>query len=136
MSDKWKTRLVKYAFSTAFVVLTGMIYLRLQGFEEAELVDRYRLLCDAFSVPGVLLIMFGALVWASNEGALLGVSYVARQAVFALIPGKRLEREEKYGDYVARKRDNQVTGYGFLFYTGLVALGIAGIFMVLFYLVY
>lgn len=136
MNDKWKVRLVKYGASTLFVALMSIMYLNLQDFAEAELADRYRLLCDAFSVPGVLLIMFGALVWASNEGAMLGVSYVVRQAVFALIPGKRLEREEKYGDYVARKRDKNVTGYGFLFFTGLAALGIALIFMVLFYSVY
>lgn len=133
MSSKAWIRLIKYSCSIAFVALLGLLYLNTQDYKDASQLDQYRLLCDAFSVPGVLLIMFGAMVWASNEGALLGVGYVLRYAIFSLIPGKRLERDEKYGDYVARKCENKVSGYGFLFYTGLVSLGISLVFMVLFY---
>lgn len=133
MSKKVKTALLKYTCCGAFVALSVALYLGLQDFENADAVNKYRLLCDAFSVPGVLLVMFGALVWASNEGALLGVSYVVRFAVFSLIPGKRLQREEKYGEYVERKRDQKTTGYGFLFYSGLVSLAVAAVFLVLFY---
>ncbi len=133
MSNKAKARMIKYSCSVAFVILLGFLYLNTQNYKDASQLDQYRLLCDAFSVPGVLLIMFGALVWASNEGALLGVGYALRYAIYSLIPGKRLERDEKYGDYVARKRENKVSGYGFLFYTGLVSLGISLIFMALFY---
>jgi hypothetical protein len=56
-------------------------------------------------------------------------------AVKALIPGKRGDIE-RYGDYVERKRANRATGYGFLIITGLVFMGFAAIFMILFYCVY
>ena len=133
MDKSAKTILIKYGCSTAFVALLAGLYFLGQDFAGADLVNRYRIVCDAFSIPGVVLVMFGSLVWASNQGALLGVSYVVRYAVFSLIPGKRLEREERFGDYVLRKREQKVTGYGFLFYTGLAALAVALVFMGLFY---
>lgn len=136
MSGKTKARLIKYGCSIGFVVLFAWLYLTAQDYENATQMDRYRLLCDALSVPGVLLIMFGGLVWAANEGALLGVGYVIRFAIFSLIPGKRLERDEKYGDYVARKSEKKISGYGFLFFSGLASLTVGIVFLALFYTVY
>lgn len=133
MKSKTKHELAKYGCSVVSVALFVMLYLTVQNYENAPQLDRYRLLCDALSVPGVLLILLGGLVWVTNEGALLGMGYAIRCAIFSPIPGKWPEKGEKYGDYVVRKREKKVSGYGFLFYTGLMAVSVSLAFMALFY---
>ena len=99
-------------------------------------MEKYRILCDAFTIPGVVLVMLGALMAISNEGALYGISYVLGYAFRILIPAKRHEHE-KYYDYVERKKgEGQVKGYGFLFVVGGASLAIAIVFMILFYRLY
>lgn len=141
MRRKLAVNLIKYGCCALFVGLTVWVFIALRETEELKLVDmklvdQYLILCDAFTVPGVLLILFGAMVWVSNQGALDGLAYCVRFAVFSLIPGKRLERDEKYGEYVERKSQNRLKGYGFLFWSGLATMAIALVFMVLFYHVY
>ena len=128
--------LIKYGFSFAFVGLVAWFYISQRDFQGAELVNKYRMICDALTIPGVLLVLFGAMLWVTGQGALDGIAYCIRFAVFSLIPGKRLERDEKYVDYVIRKRENRKKGYSFLFYSGLVTLAAAGVFMYLFYSIY
>lgn len=136
MSKRFRGALLKYSTSALFVILTVWGFLALRDFENAALVDQYRMLCDAFTVPGLLLILFGALVWVSNAGALDGLAYCVRYAIFMLIPVRPGVREEKYGDYVERRSKNRVKGYGFLFWSGLVTMVIAFVFMGLYYSVY
>lgn len=136
MSERLKTNLIKYGGSAAFVALLAVAYISARDFAGAELVDKYLILCDAFTVPGMLLICLGALMWASTTGALDGLTYAVRYAIFSLIPGKRLERDEKYGDYIERRSKNRAKGYGFLFVSGLITMAIAAVFMILFYSLY
>lgn len=136
MSSKWKTGLIKYGSCIAFICLLGGGYLWMEDIASATRVDQYRILCDAFFVPGVLLACLGAMVWVSNEGILWGIGYALRQAVFSLIPGKRIQRDEKYADYVERKREKKVTGYGFLFFSGAGSVLVSLVFYALFYIAY
>lgn len=136
MSERVKANLIKYGCSAAFVALFAGGYIVSRDFAAAELVDKFRYLADAFTIPGLLLIMAGCLVWAESEGALDGISYAARMAFKSLIPAGRAGADEKYGDYVARKRANKVKGYSFLFIAGAVSMVVAVIFMVLFYSLY
>lgn len=122
----------KYTGCALITLLLSWIYLRPRNFAEAVLQERFLLLCDALTIPGLLMILSGALLWVSNEGAFLGVSYVVRIAVFALIPGKRKDGYEKYGDYVECKSQKKIGGYSFLFWSGLVAMGFAVVFFVLY----
>ena len=123
----------KYLMCAAVIAGMAWLYVGARDFAGAAQVDRYRMLCDAFTIPGVVLVMVGALVWVGTQGALDGISYCVRFAVFSLIPGKRLERDEKYGEYVQRKTGNRTKGYGFLFLSGGVALAVAGVYMALYY---
>lgn len=127
---------VKYLSCGVVVALIAWLYVSARDFDGASQVDRYRMLCDAFTIPGMLLVMLGALVWVSTHGALDGIAYCVRFAVFSLIPGKRWERDEKYGEYVERKAGNRAKGYGFLFISGAISLIVAGVYMALFYSVY
>ncbi len=136
MNKRLIVNLVKYGCCALFVALIGWAYLASREFGKAVLVDQYRYLCDAFTIPGLLLILFGAVLWVSNHGALDGISYCLRFLVFSLIPGKRLEREEKYGDYVERRSQKPVKGYAFLFVSGLASMAVALVFYALFYSLY
>ena len=131
--SKLKVNLIKYGCCAAFVAILATAYISMRDFAGAEAVDKYLILCDAFTVPGMLLIMFGCLLWASSLGALDGLSYVVRFAVMSLIPGKRAKRDETYGDFLEHRMANRTKGYGFLFIAGLVTMAVALVFMAQFY---
>jgi hypothetical protein len=129
-----KARLTKYGLCALFVAVMAYVYLLSRDFAGAGNKERYQLLCDALTVPGVLLVCAGALVWVSSLGALDGLSYGLRLAFRALIPGKRLQKEESYHDYVRQRQAKQVKGYGFLLISGTVTVILSLLFLGLYYL--
>lgn len=135
MNKKVKAALIKYGISIGIGLLLAYTYISLRDFGAMELVDKYRTLCDAFTIPGVLLLMSGLLVTVSNEGALDGVGYILSQGLRMLIPGKSAG-SEKFADYIERKRGKRVKGYGFLYISAGLFLAITTVFMVLFYSIY
>ena len=130
--------LIKYGITAAVGGLMVYLTLTLHGFAELPgQVDRYRVLADAFTIPGVVLMLVAALVAVANEGAFTGVSYSLTWMIRTLIPLAALKNgRESYRDYVERKRANRVKGYSFLFFTGLAFFTVAIVFTVLFYRVY
>lgn len=126
--------LLKYGLTTVLALLTAWGVLATHGFSQAaEASERYRLLCDAFFVPGVLLICAGALIFVSNYGVFNGVSYSARYVARMFVPSSG-KRDESYGDYVRRRAEKgKLTGYSFLFRVGGAFLAVALLFLVLFY---
>ena len=99
-----------------------------------EKKDVYKALCDAFCVPGVLFLLFSALLAVAREGAFDGVSYVFRRAFFALIPGGR-NKVEKYADYKEQKeakREKKVS-FRFMLIVGGAFLAVSLVFLALYY---
>ena len=139
MSKSLRNNLMKCAIALAgsLVLAYAFVALRVDmtNLGAVEPVELYRILCDAFTIPGLLLLMFGLLMTISNQGALDGVAYVVKNAVKMLIPAAAADME-RYKEYLERRKANRVKGYGFLYVVGAVCLGIAGIFLVLFYSVY
>lgn len=121
MSKEGKIRLLKYGISVLICLAIGVGYLLAKNIANQELVDVYRLLSDAFTLPGLLFLFSGAMVWLANQGSLDAIGYLVTAVVRFLIPGGHL-KHEKYGDYVARRREKNVTGYGFMFVVGLVCM--------------
>ena len=135
MSSGVKTGLIKYGCCALFVGLICWVYLSLRDVSNLTQQDVLRMIADCLTISGVLLLMAGCMVWVSNEGALDGLGYVVSFAMRSLIPGKRVDRDERYADYVERRREKRIKGYGFLFISGGVVTGLALIFTALFYLV-
>lgn len=140
MKASRRNALIKYGIATLVCALMvwGVIAIRtseMGAFSLLPLVSRYLILCDAFTVPGMLLILSGALVAISNEGALDGLSYLGHYLKNMFIPGKR-DSTKKYYDYVQGKRGRNIHGFGFLFVVGGICMVIAAIFYGLFYTVY
>ena len=135
--SKWIARLLKYGITAA--VGGGMCagVLSLHGFADAaSAADRYRILADAFTIPGVILMLSWVLVWLSGEGAFEGISYAFSYAFRMLVPGGA-KNPERYSDYVLRRREKgALKGVGFLFFTGAAFFLVALVFIALFYSVY
>ena len=112
------------------------LYVGLRDFAGVSLMEKYRMLCDAFTIPGLLFLMLGLLMSISKQGALDGVTYVVSYGLKMLIPGHH-DKQEKFIDYVQRKREkNKGKSFGFLYLTGAICMGIALVFLILFYNLY
>lgn len=128
-----KKIIIKYSISIVFASLLVILCLWLRDITSVtDLKEKYRLLADSFSIPGLFLVLLGALIALSNEGALDGISYMLKRLGNALIPFAK-KTDQKFYDYVKDKK--RVSGYAFILYTGLLFLGIGILFIVLFYTV-
>ncbi len=128
-----KSKLIKYGITALIGLLLAVFVLNNYGFfEMSEADDRYKCLCDAFTIPGVVLIMCGALVWISQQGMFDSLSYAGKMIVDQF----RINSEHlKYGDYVMEKRENRKEGgFGFLIITGAVFTAISLIFLALYHM--
>ena len=134
MNGNLRNTLLKYGITVFIGAVMVWLVLTGYGYEEVQTAaERYRILSDAFTIPGVVFMLCALLVLVSNKGAFEGISYAAGYAFRMLIPGLNKDRE-KYGDYVERKREKGgVKGYSFLFFTGLAFLIVSLIFIALFY---
>ncbi len=132
MSRRLKTNLLKYGITTAVCGALAIWYLLGHDFSGQDPAGRYRLLCDAFFLPGIFSVLFGLLIWVANEGAFTGLTYALKTAFRALMPGGR-NRQERYYDYLQSRKEKKVTGYGFLFHVGCAFVVISAVFLILFY---
>lgn len=140
MRNQSKSKRIAYILSIAFVGILVGLYIGLRDFNGTSLMEKYRMLCDAFTIPGVLLILFGSLVWVSDLGGFYGIGYVLNYAKKSIshffVPGA-LGNSESYYDYIERKKsEGHLTGYGFLFVVGGITMLIALVFLFLFYQYY
>ncbi len=95
--------------------------------------EAFKLLSDAFFVPGVLVFCFGVLFWASQEGAFDGLAWSMGSFLRMLIPGGGLKKRESYGDYLERKRgDRKKLNVSFVMLGGAIFMIIAGVFVIIF----
>lgn len=135
MSESLRKKLLKYGIGLAVCLALAALYCTLRDFQSLSLVAKYRTLCDAFTVPGLLSLCTGCLLWASNDGFFHGLGYCVDIAWKALLPGGR-RKMERYHEYVERHNQKKVTGYGFLFILGGVCMAVAIVFLILFYRIY
>lgn len=131
-----KKRLIQYGITTAIGAVMVYLLLVVRGFWElTTLTEKYRTLADAFTIPGVVLMLVAALVWISNEGLFNGISYAAKVVKHMFLPSKQYKHETYY-DHVQSRDGKRVKGYGFIFFTGLAFMVVAVVFIILFYQVY
>ena len=105
-------------------------YLAPRDLAGADLKHRFGLLCDAFTIPGVLLLGAGALLRLAGKGALDGLRYALCCAFRGLLPGRGTV--ERYGDYTERKRSSRTDGCGWLLLSGGISTAISLVFLALY----
>ena len=137
MSNRMKSNLLKYGISGGIAFVLIWIYCSTRNLWLQIPMERWRILCDAFTIPGLTYIMVGFLMMIANEGFFDMLSYACSKAVGVFLPGRGFsDNGEKYYDYVQRKRDKRATGFGFLFVVGGVLMAFALLFLFLFYRLY
>jgi hypothetical protein len=136
VSKKATVRLIKYGSCALLVAIYAVGHALSNQIETLKPVDQYRILCDAFTVPGMLLLMFGLMSWLASQGAMDGILFCMKALGRYLIPGRRLEERETYGDFVVQRREKKHGGYGFLLISGLVTMAVSTVFLILYYSVY
>ncbi len=102
----------------------GVVTFAVQGgFKRGNEEALWHAVCDALTVPGILLTGMGLLSFVSEQGAFDGLSFGVRKAFGQILSEKRRNAMPKtYYDYVTAKREKQRTkprttlfvGLGFL----------------------
>ena len=120
-------RWVKYVFAISAAGGMAGIVLWSNDFGKAEGAwIRLKILADAFTVPGVLLMTAATLIWVASQGFFDGIGYAGRSVLRTVIPFLSME-DEKFYDYKQRRADDRIRGYSYLFYVGaaffVVSLG-------------
>lgn len=132
-----KKNVLKYTICAGVgVVFVCLISFMRNIFEMTDRKDIFRTLCDAFTVPGVMFMLFGLLLIIAREGAFDGIAFGLRRAVEMIIPAYR-GKHEKYADYKAKKEEKhkleKQSGVGFMFVVGGVFFIVALVFLALYY---
>ena len=137
MKDKreFTIKLICYLAATIIAAAVAILYMVSNDVTSLSGSELYRVLCDAFTIPGLLYLLLWGLIWASHKGALDGLGFVFSNMFAALIPGMRAKRTTKYYDYVQLRRENRkpFSYVRFLGVVGGVFLLVAIVFLILFY---
>lgn len=131
MNRSLKEKLTKYLSTVALGIAAVWLCISSRWTDSLSLAEKYCILCDAFSVPGVLIFSVAVMFSMNNLGALDGIAYVLGYIPRMFAPGAFGEPEH-YLDYVEARREKRVKGYGFLYVVGLVFLGISIVFLMLY----
>lgn len=140
MSKENRNRVIRYAVTVAVGALIACLVYSARGGLPADISaqERYRILSDMLTVPGLLLLFAAGLIWISDQGALDGIGFILSRTIGRLIPGRALtEKHETYGQYVERKHgEKKSRGYLCLAVVGAVFLALGAVFIYLFYQAY
>ena len=94
-----------------------------------------QVLCDGFTVSGVLLLCFSGLVWSRNQGTFDMISFgVSRITKFRYGKLDDEERKESFYDYRQRKSATRQNATASL-KAGAVYMALALVFLLLFFLI-
>ena len=135
MRKALRVKIIRCLSAAAVGAMMTWWYIQSRWSPDLALADQYRVLCDGFSIPGILMILFAMLFSLNNLGALDTIAYLMSFLPRMIAPGAFGEPEQLL-DYVEARRAKRTKGYGFLYIVGFIFLGIAIVFLVLFYSVF
>lgn len=122
MKEKTKAALIEYGICIGIELLIAFLVIWSKGFFAHSLAVNVQILADAFFVSGIMMTLIAGLMYISGEGALIGISYVLRNAFLAFVPMGR-SKHEMYGKYRERKlKKLKKGGTHCMIVTGLVFL--------------
>ena len=133
--------LLKYSITVGCALFAAALILYRYEFFNAEavapaykmVVEQYKMLAltNAFTVPGILLILVGSLLWVSTFGFFDGIGYAVGQVKSMFIPTFKKAKHENYYDYKKKKGDKRISGYSFVFFVGLAFFAVGIVFWLL-----
>ena len=102
-----KRKILVYVLCGLIITIT-LLFTR-GAFNASSSKDALRLICDAFFLPGAILILTGALIWSLDNGVADGITYSFKK-IFDLRKRAYEENEkETYSEYKERKHKNKGT---------------------------
>lgn len=131
-----KKTVIKYLVTVgiAFVATLLVIWLR-DIANEGDIQERYRILADAFCVPGAVLMCSAGIMWVAADGFFDSLAYAFRRAGGMFIPAYKI-KHETFFDYKQRKNEKRAeredTDFWYLFFVGLGFVLVSAIFTVLY----
>ena len=125
MSDRVKKGLIQYGCCFGFVAAMVAWFVSRVNWGTDSWEFAMRMICDGLTVPGVLLMCVAGLIWASNEGALDGIGYALRTTAYMFVPFGSNRKHVRYAEYVEKRKEKKVKGYGFLLISGGITMGLA-----------
>ena len=127
-----KKKLLQYGICGAIGALLALWVMDMSGFFELwqQPAEAMLILCDAFFVPGILLVMFGALMWIATTGFFDSIAFAFRAAGHLLLPFLHLERKTYY-DYKAEKAEKRGSTPYFIFIVGACYLALSVVFLII-----
>ena len=126
----------EYAITTAVALGLGVLIALSRGiFREEEIDMVITIISDAFFIPGILLLCVGLIVYASNEGLFLAISY-GFKVIGRTVTAKKDETlmNEKYHEYYARQIEKKTKCKHFLI-VGAVFVAVSLLFVVIYFCV-
>ena len=138
MSKKTIRHLVSYIVALLIGVAMSLLVASNYGFGAApDKLTKYRILCDACTIPGVFLLCCGLLSWIAEQGTFDILAYAGR-SIFRVF--HREANHIRYYEFVEERREKRAERerghFLFLIFTGAAFLVAAVIFMLLFYRLY
>ena len=133
MEQENRKSLIKYLVCFAIASLITLAVFWIKGFFTDSLSVNLQILSDGFVVSGLLLLAFAGLMYISGEGGLIGISFVIRNVVLAIIPLGRL-KHEVYAKYRERKiKELKQNRDSCVFVVGLIFLFVGIVFTAVWY---
>lgn len=124
-----KNILIPLAAGTAIALAVLLV----GGVPEKGTGEFWKKLCDACTVPGILLTGMGLLGLLSGQGAFDGMAYPVRKAFGQILSEKRrAEMPKTYYDYVTERQGKSRKKHPCTLWVGLFFLVLAGIALILY----
>lgn len=131
MNEKIVSLIKKYVGAFAVMgVGTAVVLILREHSAQLDKAQKYLNLADAFTIPSVVMLMLGVLVWISTTGSFDALGYAFNRAKEAFIP--TIYKHEQFYDYKVRKDKKRKKGYGFMFISGGIYIIPAIIFNILY----
>ena len=122
--------LLRYLVTVAVGLSLVFSYIAPRDLVNKTLTEQYHILCDAFTLPGLFMMLIGLMLLMGNLGALDAISFAFHYLFHTFLPftGESMT----YLEFVEDRREHRIHGYGFLFVVGAVFTAIAVVFLMLY----
>ena len=131
MNKKRSARKFLIAFAVGMVIAVGVFAAR-GGLEYTDTVPVLQAFCDAFFVPGILFMGFGALLFCADDGLFDMMNYGVMKVINLSRSKKHRDAFPKsFYDYRQMKDEKRKGGFGYLFIVGGGFMALAVLFLIL-----
>lgn len=133
VNEKLLSYIKKYGITLSILGASSLLILFLREYSAAdEAAKRFLNLADAFTIPGVIMLMVGIMAWVSTTGTFDIFTYAFSRAKNSFFPSPNF-KDERFYDFKVKREKKRIKGYSFLFISGGIYMIPAVVFNILYY---